>query len=521
MRYLFYVILVMTTLALSADETAIVRYRDFGAKGDGKTNDFEALLKAHQHANENGLPVRAEDDATYYIGETTERIPIMTDTTWGKAHFIIDDRLDFSNYGSPIFQVRSQLQPFPVEGLQPLKRGQTSIGIQLPRRAVLIVSDDQTRRFIRYGSNANNGSVQVDSILVDQQGNIDSATPVNWDFNSISQIRVCPVDETPLRITGGTFKTFTNARAGRHKYFGRNISVIRSNTILEGVRHEVVEPKGLDSWPYTGFITISDCAEVTVKNCQVSGRKVYGWLVPKTNQRKTTGTYDISCARALKLNFINVRQINDILDTALWGVMGTNFCKSITLDTCRISRFDAHQGVTNAIIRNCELGHQGINAIGFGTFLIENTVNHCSSFVNFRADYGSTWHGNFIIRNCKFEPVRGWSINVFGGKATPSHDFGYPCTMPETISIDGLAISLDKIKLNRPAAMFTDFVSNNENETAPYPYQVTRQLIVKNVTVSGGDWIFARNEQLFKDIKVKGTCPGYSSKDSKKRAKTK
>ena len=197
-----------------------------------------------------------------------------------------------------------------------MKRGQTSIDIQLPSRAVLIVSDDQTRRFIRYGSNANNGSVQVDSILVDQQGNIDPATPVNWDFNSISQVRVCPVDETPLRITGGNFKTFTNAREGRHNYFGRNISIIRSNTILEGMRHEVVDPQGLDSWPYGGFITISDCAEVTVKNCQVSGRKVYGWLVPETNQRKTTGTYDISCARALKLNFINIRQINDILDTA-------------------------------------------------------------------------------------------------------------------------------------------------------------------------------------------------------------
>ena len=35
-----------------------VYYSDFGAVGDGVTNDFEAIREAHIYANENHLPVK-------------------------------------------------------------------------------------------------------------------------------------------------------------------------------------------------------------------------------------------------------------------------------------------------------------------------------------------------------------------------------------------------------------------------------------------------------------------------------
>ena len=42
-----------------------VRYSDFGAKGDGKTDDIDAIAAAHAFANQQGLPVKADDLATY------------------------------------------------------------------------------------------------------------------------------------------------------------------------------------------------------------------------------------------------------------------------------------------------------------------------------------------------------------------------------------------------------------------------------------------------------------------------
>ena len=43
----------------------VVCYEDFGAVGDGKTDDMEAICKAHEYANEKGLPVYAKEGATY------------------------------------------------------------------------------------------------------------------------------------------------------------------------------------------------------------------------------------------------------------------------------------------------------------------------------------------------------------------------------------------------------------------------------------------------------------------------
>ena len=51
----------------------VVHYRDFGAKGDGKADDINAIAATHAFANEFGLPVKADDKATYYIGGKKRR----------------------------------------------------------------------------------------------------------------------------------------------------------------------------------------------------------------------------------------------------------------------------------------------------------------------------------------------------------------------------------------------------------------------------------------------------------------
>ena len=53
----------------------LVRYEDFGAVGDGKTDDFDALARAHAYANKNGLDVVADGSKTYYIGKTEKGNP--------------------------------------------------------------------------------------------------------------------------------------------------------------------------------------------------------------------------------------------------------------------------------------------------------------------------------------------------------------------------------------------------------------------------------------------------------------
>ena len=99
-----------------------VTYLDFGAKGDGVTDDFEAIWRAHNYANENGLPVVTDDGRTYYIHETridggVKSVIIKTDVTWGSSKFIIDDTDIISadgtgRHGQHIFRAVSD---YPME----------------------------------------------------------------------------------------------------------------------------------------------------------------------------------------------------------------------------------------------------------------------------------------------------------------------------------------------------------------------------------------------------------------------
>ena len=73
-------------------EKIFVTYEEFGAVGDGATDDMPAIVRCHDYANAHGLTVVACDRAKYYIGGRNITANIMTTTRWGKAEFIVDDR---------------------------------------------------------------------------------------------------------------------------------------------------------------------------------------------------------------------------------------------------------------------------------------------------------------------------------------------------------------------------------------------------------------------------------------------
>ena len=92
-----------------------VRYADFGAVGDGKTDDLQAIADAHAFANEHGRHVRADDNATYYLGGAATTVIIETDTEFGQAKFIIDDT-QLRDRRKNVFEVRSKHEPIKPEG---------------------------------------------------------------------------------------------------------------------------------------------------------------------------------------------------------------------------------------------------------------------------------------------------------------------------------------------------------------------------------------------------------------------
>ena len=483
----------------------LVRYRDFGARGNGKTDDIDAIAATHAFANQHGLMVKADDGATYYIGGKERTAIIQTDTDFGSATFIIDDT-DVQNRQAAIFSVSSNLKSFKLKSIDRLSRNQEKIDISLLGTCLIRVANSDIKHYIRFGLNPTKGSSQSDIFMVDKNGHVDMDAPIVWDFNKITSITALPIDEKILNITGGRFRTVANKEVSKYNYYSRNISIKRSNVLIDGLEHRVTG-EGDHGAPYGGFITISNCANVTVRNTILTGHKTYR-TIGRAGKPVSMGTYDISVSNAINVSFLNCSQTNDINDRTYWGIMGSNYSKNLLFDNCTFSRFDAHKGVANATIRNSTLGHMGINAIGSGTFTVENSTIRGRSLINLRSDYGSTWRGEFIIRNCIFIPSGGksTSASLISGSYSGQHDFGYMCFMPERIIIENLKIE----DANHPEdylgpAIFTNFnrQMTDDSYQEKFPNVRTKEVILRNVTTSSGKVLrISDNPFMFKDVKV-------------------
>ena len=116
-----------------------MRYEDFGAVGDGKTNDHPAIIKAHEHANSKGLPVKAKEGATYYLGgEENNTAILQTNTDWRGAKFIVDDT-KVTDRKISVFMITNppSLKSFAIEGVKSLKKNQTRIDASLPQDCMI------------------------------------------------------------------------------------------------------------------------------------------------------------------------------------------------------------------------------------------------------------------------------------------------------------------------------------------------------------------------------------------------
>jgi hypothetical protein len=177
-------------------------------------------------------------------------------------------------------------------------------------------------------------------------------------------------------------------------------------------------------------------------------------------------------------------------------------------DTVEFSRFDAHQGVTNATIKNSVLGYMGINLIGHGLFLVENTKVCGGTFINLRSDYGSTFDGEIIIRNCEFLPRNGVPADVvlIGGNYSGQHNFGYTCYLPRKIMIEGLVINDNPLNDSyQGPKIFANFnrAFTNEEYVEQYPYVINEEIEIKNLTIkSGKPLIASTNPFMFRNVKI-------------------
>ena len=470
----------------------VVTYEAFGAVGDGVSDDLPAICRAHEYANAHGLSVRTKPDATYHLGSRALTAVIATDTDWNTSRFTIDDT-QVEDHRAALFEVRSLLEPEELQ-IDRLTRDQAWVDVRPQRDCHVLVENDQKMRYIRRGLNQNAGTPQHDCFVLHRDGSVEGA--IDWDYDTVTRVEARPIDEAPLVLRGGIFATFANRMKQEigYNYWARNIEITRSNTEVEGLTHYVVGETAVGH-PYRGFLSANQCANITFRDCFATAHRIYS-TIGAAGMPVNMGSYDIHANNVVNLQLINCR-MNHICDRTRWGVIATNFCKNILLEDCTLSRMDTHMGVSGTYtIRGCTLGHMGLNAIGRGLLTVEDSTLYGRTLVSFRGDYGSTWEGDLVIRNCRWIPACGesWWPHMIGVGNDGMHDFGYPCSMPREITVDGLYVD-DRNHPGEYEGMFLftdpDSAQTGMDPVAPaaersFPYKRSEKVTIRGLsTVSG------------------------------------
>ena len=457
-----------------------VYYEDYGAIGDGVADDSAAIRAAHDAANESGRPVMGKNSATYYIGAIDKTITIKTDTDWNGAHLVFGDkdiRWDDSKLRNVnVFTVEPDAQAESLdipEGFT-ISKGQTNIGMTFDAPCMIKIENSLEKIYMRYGENANGGVNTNEMILVDEKGNVDPSTPIQYNYSTVTKITRYSISEEPVTIKNGTITTIapnpkeqTPDYENNYCYYARGILVKRSNTTVSGIKHIVenedmtieIDRNGdgiIDKWgadksygvPYMGFFNFQMCNNATMIDCFVEGHQAYSFYQGATRNdpgttRNEMGSYDINGTDCVNLSFINITQYENhetgetITNRFMYhGIMGSNFCRNVVMDGCYVDRFDSHQGLHNAKITNSTLGF-GLLVIGGGELYIENVTRVSGgNFILLRSDYNSVFDGDIIIKNCKM------CQNVNGIVTGTWRSFynGLPNYVGRSITADGLTI---------------------------------------------------------------------------------
>ena len=457
--------------------TATVRYvyySEFKKIDDttGKQNDFATIKACHDYANEWGHTVRADANAVYNIGLTGGvEIKIKTDVEWGNATFKIDDKcfeVSDKERTKSIFVVASSFSDWKtvydeesdyVKLMNESFKGgddTTKLPFAPGYKALVNVIDNNNYAYNRWGTHATaTPPYQREIVVVEPDGTLSDNTSFLLGFTGVTKLEIYRIDDETVTLSGGTFITDANAAPPVYTSYNRNIGVNRANTVIKNVVHQIVG-EGETGAPYSGFIQFTYTANLLCENLTLQGHKSYQDYKEDGSVNSTMGSYDITGNHSNNIIFKNCIQSNFYTDetktavtpeSVCWGIMGTNHNKNLMYDGCTLSRLDAHAGVQNVIIRDTNITY--IKLTGGGTALIENCTIYepnksSTGLVELRADYGSTWRGDIIIKDCFYlNGSEGDDVTLINGSWN-NWDFGNYITYLPNVTIDNLYIKSPK-----------------------------------------------------------------------------
>ena len=332
----------------------VLTYEMFGAKGDGRTNDYEAIYRTHVAANKCGQKVVATAGKTYYLESPVVdgkpvSIPVMTNTDWQGAKFIIDDRKiaptgTTKAWNVALFSIQQNEEPITISnktedgkafldkilaaGLNPNTK-KIDLGDNFRCDVMIITANETHKVYRRRAYDAYAGGTMEEVIILDKDGNVRSDTEIMYNYIDLTGLTIIKLGEIePITVENGEFTTQVSEvnciytrddgrRADYSPYISRGLTITRSYTTVRNVKHYVTGEKQWEDYvdgnnvilfvgsTYRGFYITQRCNDVTIEDCILTGRRCY-----RRPHGGTGGTYDLFALLTNNLIFKNCVQSN-------------------------------------------------------------------------------------------------------------------------------------------------------------------------------------------------------------------
>ena len=374
------------------------------------------------------------------------------------------------------------------------KTKKINLGIEWDGPVMIVPYNSAHGVFRRRGMTQFMGEPMHELIIVDKDGNVSEETPIMFSYAHIDYMDVYKLDpKSAITVENGVFTTL-ESRVSQIvtkedgtldyvycDYVFRGMEITRSYTTVQNIEHIVTggftlleRASGLEGAMYGGFFTANNANRITIKNCIIPGRtspgpngghSSYGfnancvnkivldgcfqpnfWVTvdPETYELKDATAYDENAiGRAVKTSkdaiaAMGTVSINGVERRLCWGLGGTNYCKNMEYINSTVTRFDAHAGLYNGKIVNCNVS--GMELTGYGDMTVEkcNWYQYQATYpmLHLRSDYGFHWNGDILIKDTNAYMLNPDMLTLVNHRFENWY-FGYITTLPN-VTVDNL-----------------------------------------------------------------------------------